>query len=445
MKTSTVLRVERWSGLFGMLRFCALGVLLSCALGSVLGIPSAAALTAEGIPSRTVPLQFGVNIHFVEPREKDIQMIADAGFRFIRMDFTWSRVEREKGKYNFSGYERLVSSLASREIRPLFILDYGNSLYEDGLAPRSEEGRGAFCKFAAAAARRFAGKGILWEIWNEPNLNQFWKPAAKAEDYCALAVAVCRALRDADPKCTIVAPATSQIDLKFIEKVFQAGILQWLDGVTVHPYRMNQPESVTPEYQRLRELIDKYAPPEKKGLPILSGEWGYSLWHYGGVPFSPEKQASYIARQFLVNLMNDVRLSIWYDWHDDGPDPKETEHNFGIVTYTYELKPSYLSAKTLLHTLKGMSFVRRIKLESPDDYALLFSDGKSETIAVWTAGEIRGVSLPVKGKRVRIISMTGEHRNVEAPEGRLDMEIAQNPQYVVTADFPAKIGNRRVR
>ncbi len=431
MRTSMVLRLEGWSGLFRTLRLCAVGVILSCALDSAPGIDSAAALTAEGIPARTVPLQFGVNIHFVEPREKDIQMIADAGFRFIRIDFTWSGVEREKGKYNFSGYDRLLSSLARRKIRPLFILDYGNRLYDEGSAPRTKEGRAAFCKFAAAAARHFAGKGVLWEIWNEPNLDQFWKPTANVENYCALAVAVCKALREVDSKCTIVAPATSQIDIKFIEKVFQTGILQWLDGVTVHPYRMNEPESVTPEYQRLRKLIDKYAPPEKKGLPILSGEWGYSLWHYGGVPFSPEKQASYLARQFLVNLMCDVRLSIWYDWHDDGPDPKNTEHNFGIVTYAYEPKRSYLTAKTLLHTLKGMAFVQRIAVESPTDYALLFSDGKRETIAVWTTGESHRILLPVKGNRVRIVSMTGEKGEVEVRDGHLEIEASQDPQYVL--------------
>ena len=25
----------------------------------------------------------------------------------------------------------------------------------------------------------------------------------------------------------------------------------------------------------------------------------------------------------------------WYDWHDDGPDPKEPEHHFGMVAYPY--------------------------------------------------------------------------------------------------------------
>jgi hypothetical protein len=429
---SCILWIRTWPGVgFQAAMFAAiLGFLGTSADGSSSARQTAG--LAEGIPSRTVPLQFGVNIHFVEPREKEIDMIAAAGFRFIRMDFVWSRVERTKGKYDFAGYDRLVTSLAKRKIRPLFILDYGNRHYDGGQAPHTDEGRAAFCKFVGAAAKRFAGRGILWEIWNEPNLNQFWKPKANVEDYCALAVGVCTALREGDPNCTIVAPATSGIDLRFIEKCFEAGLLTWLDGVTVHPYRSKAPETVTPEYEKLRELIDKYAPPEKKGLPILSGEWGYSLLHFRRDSNPGEKQACYLTRQFLMNLMNDVRLSIWYDWHDDGPDPNEYEHNFGTVTHTYEPKPAYLAAKNMLHTLSRLHFAGSILLRSPDDYALIFSNDDRRVIAAWTTGQPHTVSLPIKAERVEIISMTGNKREARTEEGRLNIEISGNPQFIAT-------------
>ncbi|NQT82845.1 hypothetical protein HQ563_07475, partial [bacterium] len=138
-------------------------------------------------------------------------------------------------------------------------------------------------------------------------------------------------------------------------------------------------------------------------------------------------------RQFLINLMNDVRLSIWYDWHDDGPDPKEYEHNFGIVTHGYELKPSYLSAKTLLHTLSGLEFAGTIPLESPGDYALLFSDGERRVIAAWTTRQTHAISLLVKAERVEIVSMTGETRQAKTKDGQLDLEVSENPQYIVTS------------
>ena len=53
----------------------------------------------------------------------------------------------------------------------MFILDYGNRLYDHGQAPRSDSARAAFARFAAAAARHFRGQGVIWEIWNEPNIS----------------------------------------------------------------------------------------------------------------------------------------------------------------------------------------------------------------------------------------------------------------------------------
>src|SRR6266849_883028 len=106
--------------------------------------PSAAAPVDEGL---------GVNIHFVDPQPGEMKMIADAGFRWVRMDFKWDLTERERGKYDFSPYDRLMHSLEPLQIRALFILDYGNPLYNNGGAPRTEAARQAFADWAVAAAK----------------------------------------------------------------------------------------------------------------------------------------------------------------------------------------------------------------------------------------------------------------------------------------------------
>jgi hypothetical protein len=51
--------------------------------------------------------RLGVNIHFTDPRPGEMQMIADAGITWVRMDFSWAHTERAKGEYDFSAYERL--------------------------------------------------------------------------------------------------------------------------------------------------------------------------------------------------------------------------------------------------------------------------------------------------------------------------------------------------
>src|SRR3954447_22228839 len=95
------------------------------------------------LPDVTVPDAFGVNIHFTQPQPGEMQMLADAGFKWVRMDFTWGGTERKKGEYDFSRYDGLIKSLEPHGIRALFILDYANRLYDDGLPPHTDEGRAA--------------------------------------------------------------------------------------------------------------------------------------------------------------------------------------------------------------------------------------------------------------------------------------------------------------
>src|SRR2546429_4317411 len=79
-----------------------------------------------------IPNGFGVNIHFTDPQPGEMKMLAESGVRWVRMDFKWELTESAKGRYDFAPYDRLMSALAPSGLRALFILDYGNPLYDDG-------------------------------------------------------------------------------------------------------------------------------------------------------------------------------------------------------------------------------------------------------------------------------------------------------------------------
>ena len=54
---------------------------------------------AAEIPEPVLPAGVGVNIHFVAGHERDLDLIADPGFKFVRMDFDWSAIEARKPEY----------------------------------------------------------------------------------------------------------------------------------------------------------------------------------------------------------------------------------------------------------------------------------------------------------------------------------------------------------
>ena len=373
-------------------------------LALLLILPLCRPARPDALPPPVIPQCVGVNIHFTGAPARDLDGLAAGGFGWVRMDFVWDRIEKVRGRYDFSAYDALVAGLAARHIRPLFILDYGNDLYQSG-APRTPEARAAFARFAAASVAHYKGKPILWEIWNEPN-GGFWKPQANVAEYGRLAFETARAIKQADPDATVLAPGTSGIPLDFLESVFGTGLLRYVDAVSLHPYRGDRPETAAADYPAVRRLIQKYAP-KGKDIPLVSSEWGYSA-----VNVTEEQQGQYLARQWLSNLAEGVRLSIWYDWHDDGLNPADPEHHFGTVHNDYAPKPAFLAAQRLTQALGGYRFVKRLPLDADRDDLLLFAKGPAVKLAYWTTGDAHGVSLPVPS-RTRL-TLTGSPQYLDA-------------------------------
>jgi len=362
------------------------------------------ALIGQGaqIPEHpTVPESMGVNIHFTDPRPGEMEMLTEAGFKWVRMDLGWNVTERMRGVYDFSAYDRLLEALDAKHIHALFILDYSNHNYDNGLSPFTDEGRAAFANWAVAAAEHFKGRGILWEMYNEPN-GGFWKPKPDANSYSRLALVVGKALRQAAPDETYIGPAMAGMAFSYLQTCLDAGVLEYFSAVSVHPYRQKAPETVVSDYARLRAMIAQ-AGPQGKTIPIISGEWGYSERYHNQ---NEANQGKTLAREFLINLAEGIPLSIWYDWHDDGENVKDPEHHFGIVHHAvlkdsptlYAPKPAYFAAKTLAATFADFRLEKRLPVGGKDDYVLLFTDRASRRIAAWTSAEHpHDLTIPMEG------------------------------------------------
>jgi polysaccharide biosynthesis protein PslG len=373
-----------------------------------------------------------VNIHFTDPHGEEMKQLADAGFTFVRMDLSWAATEKSRGEYDWSEYETLLDTLAPHGIRAMLIFDYSNPLYDENLSPHTDAGRAACAKWTAAAVSHFKNRGVLWEMYNEPNIH-FWRPTPNVDDYAKLALAVGKAVKSAAPQETYVGPATSTVDLHFLETCFKAGVLEYFDAVTVHPYRQTAPETAADDYRKLRQLVARYAP-KNKSIPIYSGEWGYSSAWSG---YDEDRQGLMLTRQFLSNIANDVPLSIWYDWHDDGPDAKEGEHHFGTVHHAdWSEKAAYVAAKTLTRQLDGYRFNKRLALPREDDFLLLFDKadgGDALKLAAWTSsGEPHTVTIPaLTDGRFDVVSHLGQSQSpLEANANGLSIVLGPGVQYL---------------
>jgi hypothetical protein len=166
-------------------------------------------------------------------------------------------------------------------------------------------------------------------------------------------------------------------------------------------------------------------------MPVISGEWGYSNLNWDKSRLFEQEQAQYLARMFLINLHQDIPVSIWHDWKNDGMDPNQREHQFGTVRHDPDPKAAYIAAKVLSSTLAGYSIDQQFDLGDDNDFAFKLTKGKSEAIVFWTLAEKHTVTLPVKPAEATLIDIYGGNVIINWRTKNLKLRALQSPQYVL--------------
>jgi hypothetical protein len=358
----------------------------------------------------------GVAIQFTTPAKGEMSLLAKGGFQYVRSVISWADTEREAGKYDFSKYDGLLRELKSKRVRPIFCISGSNSAFQIG-GPSIPEAKAGFTRWASEAVNHFKGEEIVWELWNEPNSDLSWKPAASPTDYSSLAIMTARAMRVADPECRIIAPGVAGIDSKFLNSTLTEELLGLIDGVSVHPNRDAGPESITDDIQLLRDLIAQRAPEGRKRMPIICTGWGYSTARGTN---SEGRQAMYTSRLLLLNSALGVPVTILDSWQDNGPDSDNPAHRLGLVRENFDLKPSFIAAKAVQEKFRGCTSFRWLPQKDPLDWVIVGAGGGKLVQARWYQKEagVKFSNLSLKDKKFKTLyaSLMGSSEAMPVPK-----------------------------
>lgn len=395
----------------------------------------------------TVDRMVGLHVHLLKLKENEWAQLEATGIRVARVDLFWSEVERKPGVYNWDFYDDMVKKLVERNIRPLFVLGFPNKIYSPSVsrtingkevpftqAPQTPEAIEAYARWAAEAVGRYNKHNPIWEIWNEPETPQFWPPKGDVEAYIRMANPVVDAIRKKQPTAIIIAPSMSAVPnwhyhSEFMPAVLGSELGRKIDAISIHPYRNAAPETVLENMDLLNGYIREALPDRVGSLHYFFSEWGYSTAKGAR---TEEMQAAYLVRQLLVGQMVGARVTIWYDWRDDGDNPDNREHRFGITRRNGEPKPAYYAFTTILSELKGFQYEKRISLPDEHNYVLLFvnQQGKRKLVA-WNNHDGGGDNLP------REYQAVGDGRDIagnpvalKIENSQIKLELTPSPIYI---------------
>ncbi len=379
------------------------------------------ALNAQPTSSLAYQDRVGVCVHMEHVRKGGLQRVKDLGIGWIRTDLNWESVERRRGEFDFSAYDRLFADADRLGLKVLVILDYWHRFY-DGPRMNTDVARRGFATYVRKSLQRYKGRGFHWELWNEPNHPKYWHPKPDPDEYNALAEEVLSVFAEVAPAETLIGPALSHLDLDFLSAL--SPVLDRFAGVSFHPYRDGAPESVVPELDGLRQTMGYLAP----RAPLVASEWGYSSVRGR---LTDEQHADLAIRTLLSAMAAGIERTFWYDLMNDGDDPKEREHHFGLYKADGSPKTAAKALSEIGGSLKDHVLVGRFALASPQDFALLFAKADSYRWVAWTLREraTQG-DLAVGVPDVRVLRPAHGSSIKSSQSGRVSIPLGPRPTVV---------------
>jgi len=254
------------------------------------GLPSGfpAPVAGAGVPI------LGVNVALEqydnEELETALTRIAKGGFVWVRQSFTWSQIEPEPGRFDWTVPDRIMAALARHPgLRLVAVLDDSPHI------PPAEPDR--FAAFAHAFAARYGAQVDDYQVWDEPNLADHWGGGpANPPAYADLLARTARAIRAADTNARIIlaglAPTVETgpqnlSDVRYLEQLYQAGAAPYFDVVAGKPYGFytgpddRRADEAVLNFARLLLLREVMVAHGDAGKAVWASHWGWNALPLG--------------------------------------------------------------------------------------------------------------------------------------------------------------------
>ncbi len=185
--------------------------------------------------------------------DRDIKLVRNAGFGWIKQNFGWRDMETSKGQFDWRKSDRIVLNMNDAGLDLVVRLDFAPDWAAPGChsddpaknllqgPPRNMQD---YADFVSAVATRYRGRIRAYEIWNEPNLAREWcGKAPNAKEYTDMLRAAYTAIKAADPFAWIISAGLSPTtrndniarpDVYYLQDMYTAGAAKYFDMLGVH-------------------------------------------------------------------------------------------------------------------------------------------------------------------------------------------------------------------
>lgn len=274
----------------------------------------------------------------------DAALVARTRANAVRVTLDWASVEPTRGHFYFSWADALYRAMAAQHIRILWIPMFAPR-WATGLecppwplvchAPPVPAHDGDWRAFITRLAERYPNSAGI-EVWNEPNLVDFWQPRPDPVRYTQILGEAYTAVKQVAPSLPVIsggladgAPVRSG-DLplhSFLQAMLSDGGADDMDAVGIHPYPAGADESAFIAAMRdVRSLLSRFG---HARLPLWITEMGITTT--GPDAVSPSTQATVLRDLYRrAEALRDVHAIFFHTLLDPPGPPTNPEVGYGI-------------------------------------------------------------------------------------------------------------------
>jgi hypothetical protein len=333
----------------------------------LLGAWLAISACGSGRPARTVSppaasparAQFGASVNRLfddqrySPRqiEAELHALAQTGASLARTDTLWDATETEppsggRHRYDWRFDDAVAASLAGNRLKWFPVLDYSPGWAQSlpGVEHSAPRNPADFAAFARAFAARYGHSGRFWqlhpmlpmipvdtyEVWNEPDNAEFWKPSPDPSHYAALYAQARDAVESVDPAARVIVGGLMK-PVQFLPALLAAapGLRNAVDGIAIHPYGAT-PAAVTQSVRHVRSTMRVL---RLQDVPLYVTEFGWVTSPRASRHWAPPRLRPRYLRETLAAVAHSncgIAAVIAYTWITPEQNSQNQEDWFGI-------------------------------------------------------------------------------------------------------------------
>jgi len=381
---------------------------------------------------------FGASIHLSYPwRTYDAALhttlMKHSGMGIVRDEINWDLYETEKGVYKFTdNHVKELHALKEKDLDVLLVLGFSNPLYvtraegEGKNFPVSKEELDAFYQYVYHLVKDTMEYADYYEVWNEYNLPS---QNMSTEEYVNILKTAYNAAKSANPDCKIVGMVLCSVNsTKELAKAIALGAMDYMDIISTHYYAIHEANRGPEKSYLNTELSEIKTLCQDKELWLTETGWST---HYKGL--SDIEGASYASRILLWNAYKKFADKVfWYDWHDDGKQKNNPEHNYGMLGNNFSAKRVYAAIANYNKNIAQATHCDVKIFESTYMHKLVRQNG-NHIYAIYDYKDANEIKVYTKADNVTLMDNYGTKKNIVVENGIFELEISGSPIYVETS------------